>query len=67
MLYYIILFYIILYCIILVYTILDKDKARVKKGIENIGRAPRYATRPVHLLGVFLLRVFESNFPGDSL
>ena len=23
--------------------------------------------RPVHLLGVFLLRVLESNFPGDSL
>ena len=23
--------------------------------------------RPVHLLRVFLLRVLESNFPGDSL
>ena len=25
------------------------------------------ALRPVHLLRVFLLRVLESNFPGDSL
>ena len=25
------------------------------------------AVRPVHLLRVFLLRVLESNFPGDSL
>ena len=25
------------------------------------------ALRPVHLLRAFLLRVLESNFPGDSL
>ena len=26
-----------------------------------------YVVRPVHLLRVFLLRVLESNFPGDPL
>ena len=26
-----------------------------------------YNVHPVHLLRVFLLRVLESNFPGDSL
>ena len=31
------------------------------------GRPARSAVRPVHLLSVFLLRVLESNFPGDSL
>ena len=29
--------------------------------------APLSTVRPVHLLRVFLLRVLESNFPGDSL
>ena len=27
----------------------------------------RLGVRPVHLLRVLLLRVLESNFPGDSL
>ena len=42
----------------------------------RIGRRKQYiyiyiyiymCTRPVHLLRVFLLRVLEPNFPGDSL
>ena len=36
---------------------------------NTYARETTYETtvRPVHLLRVFLLRVLESNFPGDSL
>ena len=34
---------------------------------KSIILVQRLAVRPVHLLRVFLLRVLESNFPGDSL
>ena len=37
-------------------------------GAEAAGRqGVTTCLRPVHLLRVFLLRVLESNFPGDSL
>ena len=36
--------------------------------LRSFGSAPEEKEiRPVHLLRVFLLRVLESNFPGDSL
>ena len=34
-----------------------------KRAFSTSGRA--LSLRPVHLLRVFLLRVLESNFPGD--
>ena len=38
---------------------------------RNVHPLPRcmewFTLRPVHLLRVFLLRVLESNFPGDPL
>ena len=33
----------------------------------SAGVRVRVRVRPVHLLRVFLLRVLESNFPGDPL
>ena len=37
------------------------------KGIPLREARLAQALRPVHLLRVFLLRVLESNFPGDPL
>ena len=47
-------------------------RARSGIGSPNDTRRARSVNlclllRPVHLLRVFLLRVLESNFPGDSL
>ena len=36
-------------------------------GRCRVGARARRLVRPVHLLRVFLLRVLESNFPGDPL
>ena len=41
----------------------------VKPGEDPLGdqRPEIWLLRPVHLLRVFILRVLESNFLGDSL
>ena len=39
----------------------DQHKSYISKALTNV------RVRPVHLLRVVLLRVLESNFPGDSL
>ena len=49
----------------------DQHDAMERSNLRETRREdPRSITerlRPVHLLRVFLLRVLESNFPGDSL
>ena len=42
----------------------NKTPLQRREACVGCGRAE---LRPVHLLRVFLLRVLESNFPGDSL
>ena len=43
-----------------------RPQPQPRAGLER-GRPAAAGLRPVHLLRVFLLRVLESNFPGDSL
>ena len=54
----------------------DIHERRVDAEVEQLGRIlgrldiitiTLRLIRPVHLLRVFLLRVLESNFPGDPL
>ena len=41
--------------------------AHTRRATSRSARGVCYIIRPVHLLRVFLLKVLESNFPGDSL
>ena len=57
----------ILYYTILLYTILYYYFVELRSSGMWCLRMWSLIIRPVHLLRVFLLRVLESNFPGDSL
>ena len=50
-------------------TLAQQIVARLLAKRRSLRRVPcfRNQLRPVHLLRVFLLRVLESNFPGDPL
>ena len=59
--------YMCIYIYIYIYIVIPWGRGR-DWGAPKSGRAlVRSALRPVHLLRVVLLRVLESNFPGDSL
>ena len=65
--YYIMLYYILHY-FILYYLMLDYQLPQLVAVDECPETGSSAALiRPVHLLRVSLLRVLESNFPGDSL
>ena len=66
---YVMLYYIMLYDLML-YSIMTRtrgsEQALAGRDMSHSGNLSE-ALRPVHLLRVFLLRVLESNFPGDPL
>ena len=70
---YIIHVYLHLYTYIYIYRERERDTYVCAHQLDVHREGPRgdetvaETVRPVHLLRVFLLRVLESNFPGDPL